>query len=125
MIPLLWLATVKRLEGGDLKDAPLSDCNGNSDKNQEMVSGDDGAEETTGADPPRPTGQGSTVTGLAVNLVVAPEALLLADPADMDDEKIRRDTFHLLYRVSTLQPAPSPTSTRRLARKCRPSSGSP
>ena len=31
-------ATVKRLEKGDLRDAPLSDCGGNSDGDQEMVS---------------------------------------------------------------------------------------
>ena len=61
-----------------------------------MVSGDDGAIETTGADPTGPTGQEATVTSLDVNLVVAPEAPLLADPADTDDEKARRDAFQLI-----------------------------
>ena len=61
-----------------------------------MVSRDDGAEETMGADPTWPNGQGATVTGLAVNLAVVPEALLLADLADTDDEKARRDAFQLI-----------------------------
>ena len=61
-----------------------------------MVSGDDGAEETTGTDPTRPTGQEAMVTGPAVNLAVAPEAPLLADLADTDDEKAHRDAFQLI-----------------------------
>ena len=49
-----------------------------------------------------PTGPTATVTGPAVNLVVAPEAPegleapLLADPADTDDEKAHRDAFQLI-----------------------------
>ena len=61
-----------------------------------MVRGDDGAEETMGADPTWPTGQEAMVTGLAVNLAVAPEAPLLADLADMDDEKAHWDAFQLI-----------------------------
>ena len=88
--------TVKRLEEGDLRDAPLSDCNGNSDGDQEMVSRDDGAEETMGVDPTWPTGQEATVTSPAVNFAVALEAPLLADTADTDDEKTCRDAFQLI-----------------------------
>ena len=64
-----------------------------------MVSGDDGAEEATGTNPVWPTRPVATVTDLAVNLAVAPEALgalLLADPADTDDEKAHWDTFQLI-----------------------------
>ena len=61
-----------------------------------MVSRDDVAEETMGADPTRPTRQETTVTGPAVNLMVALEAPLLADPADTDDEKACRDAFQLI-----------------------------
>ena len=64
-----------------------------------MVSRDDRAEETMGADPTRPTGQEAMVTGLAVNLAVAPEALLLADLADTDDEKARWDAFQLIMQA--------------------------
>ena len=94
--------TVRKLDGGDLEDAPLSDHGGNNDGDQEMVSGDEGAEEVTGTNPVWPTGPAATVTGPAVNLVVAPEAsegseaLLLVDPADTDDEKARQDTFQLI-----------------------------
>ena len=69
-----------------------------------MVRGDDGAEEATGTNPVWPTGPVATVMGLAVNLAVAPEApegpgaLLLADPADTDDEKACWDTFQLIMR---------------------------
>ena len=61
-----------------------------------------GKEEATGTNPIWPTGPVATVTGPAVNLAVAPEApegpeaLLLADPADTDDEKARRDAFQLI-----------------------------
>ena len=67
-----------------------------------MVSGDEGAKEVTGTNPIWPTGPAATVTGLAVNLAVAPEAPegseapLLVDPADTDDEKARRDAFQLI-----------------------------
>ena len=67
-----------------------------------MVSRDDGAEEAMGTNPEWPTRPAATVTGLAVNLMVAPEvpegleALLLADPADTDDEKACRDAFQLI-----------------------------
>ena len=61
-----------------------------------MVSRDDGTEETMKADPPQPTGQEATVIGLAVNLVVVPEAPLLADLADTDDEKAHWDAFQLI-----------------------------
>ena len=67
-----------------------------------MVSRDDGAEEATGTNPVWPTGPVAAVTGPAVNLAVAPEALegpgalLLVDPADTDDEKAHRDTFQLI-----------------------------
>ena len=61
-----------------------------------MVSRDDGAEETMGADPTWPTGQEAMVTGPAVNVAVAPEAPLLANPADTDDEKAHRDAFQLI-----------------------------
>ena len=94
--------TVRKLDGGDLEDAPLSDHGGNNDGDQEMVSGDEGAEEVTGTNPIWPTEPIVTVTGLAVNLAVAPEAPqgseapLLADPADTDDEKARRDAFQLI-----------------------------
>ena len=94
--PRYSLDTVKRLEGGDLEDAPLSDRGGNSDEDKEMVSGDYGAEETMGADPPWPTGQGPTVSGPAVNLTVVLEVPLLADPADTDDEKACQDAFQLI-----------------------------
>ena len=58
-----------------------------------------GAEEAMRANPVRPTGQEVTVPGLAVNLVVAPEAPespLLTDPVDTDDEKARWDAFQLI-----------------------------
>ena len=61
-----------------------------------MVSGDDGAIETMGVDPTGPTGQEATITSLDVNLAVALEAPLLADPADTDDEKAHRDAFQLI-----------------------------
>ena len=70
-----------------------------------MVSRDDGAEEAMGTNPVWPTRPVAAVTSLAVNLMVAPEALegleglgapLLADPADTDDEKARRDAFQLI-----------------------------
>ena len=61
-----------------------------------MVSGDEGAEEAMGTNPIWPTGPVATVTGPAVNLAVAPEAPLLVDPADTDDEKARRDAFQLI-----------------------------
>ena len=61
-----------------------------------MVSGDDRAEKTTGADPTWPTGPEVMVTGPAVNLAVAQEAPLLADQADTDDEKAHRDAFQLI-----------------------------
>ena len=61
-----------------------------------MVSGDDGAIETMGANPTGPTRQEATITSPDVNLAVAPEALLLADPADTDDEKAPRDAFQLI-----------------------------
>ena len=93
---------IRKLDGGDLEDAPLSYHGGNNDGDQEMVSGHDGAEEVMGTNPVWPTGPVATVTSPAVNLVVAleapdgSEAPLLADPADTDDEKARRDTFQLL-----------------------------
>ena len=43
--------TVKKLDGGDLEDAPLSDHGGNNNGDQEMVSRDEGAEEVTGTNP--------------------------------------------------------------------------
>ena len=67
-----------------------------------MVSGDEETEEVTGANPVWPTGPIATVTSPAVNLAVAPEAPegpeapLLADPADTDNEKARRDAFQLI-----------------------------
>ena len=67
-----------------------------------MVSGDEGVEEVTGANPVWPTGPAAAVTGLDVNLAVALEAPegsevpLLADPADTDDEKACQDTFQLI-----------------------------
>ena len=94
--------TIRKLDEGDLEDAPLSDHGGNSNGDQEMVSGDDGAEEAMGTNPVWPTGPVAAVTGPAVNLTVAPEApegpgaLLLADPADTDDEKARWDAFQLI-----------------------------
>ena len=96
------LETIRKLGGGDLEDAPLSDHGGNNDGDQEMVSGDEGAEEVTGTNPIWPTGPIATDTGLAVNLAVAPEAPegseapLLADPADTDNEKACWDAFQLL-----------------------------
>ena len=39
--------TIRKLDGGDLEDAPPSDHGGNNDRNQEMVSGDEGAKEVT------------------------------------------------------------------------------
>ena len=70
-----------------------------------MVSRDDGAEEAMGTNPVWPTRPVAVVMGPAINLAVAPEApegpeglgaLLLAHPADTDDEKARRDTFQLI-----------------------------
>ena len=49
--PRYSLETVRKLDGGDLEDAPLSDHGGNNDGDQEMVSGDEGAEEVTGTNP--------------------------------------------------------------------------
>ena len=61
-----------------------------------MVSGDEGAKEAMETNPIWPTGPVATVMGPAVNLAVAPEAPLLADPADTDDEKAHRDAFQLI-----------------------------
>ena len=67
-----------------------------------MVSGDEGAKEATGTNPLWPTGPVAAVMGPAVNLAVAPEALegpeapLLTDPADTDDEKARQNAFQLI-----------------------------
>ena len=67
-----------------------------------MVSRDEGAEEVMGTKPIWPMEPIAAVTGMAVNLAVAPEAPegseapLLADPADTDDEKARRDAFQLI-----------------------------
>ena len=72
--PRYSLETIRKLDKGDLKDAPLSDHGGNSDGDQEMVSGDDGAEEAMGTNPMWPTGPVAAVTGPAVNLAVAMEA---------------------------------------------------
>ena len=94
--PWYSLDAIKRLEGGGLEDAPLSDCGGNSDEDQEMASADDGAEEATGTNPIRPSRQESAVTGPAVNLAGVPEAPLMANLADTDDEKAHRDAFHLI-----------------------------
>ena len=94
--PRYSLGTVRRLEESDLGDAPLSDHGGNSDGDQEMVSGGDGAIETTGVDPTGPTEKEATITSPDVNLAVAPKALLLADPADTDDKKAHRDAFQLI-----------------------------
>ena len=43
--------TVRRLDGGDLGDAPLSDHGGNSDDDQEMVSTDAGWKRLWGLTP--------------------------------------------------------------------------
>ena len=60
-----------------------------------------------GADPTGPTGQEATVTGPTVNLTMAPEAPLLADPADTDDEKAHRDAFQLIMQgFHTVTPHP-------------------
>ena len=79
--------TIRRLEEGDLGDAPLSDRSRNSNNDQEMVSADDRVEEATGTNHVRPPRQGPTITSLDINLAVALDVLLLADPADTDDEK--------------------------------------
>ena len=91
-----------------------------------MVSGDEGAEEVMGTNPVWPTGPTATVTGPAVNLVVAPEApegsevLLLADPADTDDEKSPPGRFPAHHAgLSMLQPALYPTVTNRHAKRYR------
>ena len=100
--PRYSLETVRKLDGGDLEDAQLSDHSGNNDGDQEMVNRDEGAEEVTGTNPIWPTGPAAAVMGLAVTLTVAPEApeeseaLLLANPADTDDEKARQDAFQLI-----------------------------
>ena len=94
--------TIRKLDKGDLEDAPLSDHGGNNDGDQEMVSGDEGAEEVMGTNPVWPTGPIAAVTGLAVNLAVAPEAPegpeapLLVDPADTDNRKAFQDAFQLI-----------------------------
>ena len=94
--------TIRKLDEGDLEDAPLSDHSGNNDGDQEMVNGDEGAKEVMGTNPVWPTGPVATVMGPAVNLAVAreapegPEAPLLVDPADTDDEKACRDAFQLI-----------------------------
>ena len=49
-----------------------------------------------GMDPTGPTGQEAMITSPDVNLTVAPEAPLLADPADTDDEKACQDAFWLI-----------------------------
>ena len=104
--------TIRKLDEGDLEDAPLSDHGGNNDGDQEMVSGDEGAKEAMGINPIWPTGPVATVTGPAVNLAVAPEAPegpeapLLVDPADTDDEKACQDAFQLI-----MQGFHSPTRT--------------
>ena len=76
--------TVRKIDRGDLKDAPLSDHGGD----QEMVSKDEGVKEVTGTNPIWPTGPAATPEGS--------EVLLLADPADTDDEKAHWDTFQLI-----------------------------
>ena len=55
-----------------------------------------GLKKLWGQTPTGPTGQEATVTSLAVNLTVAPEAPLLANPADTDDEKACQDAFQLI-----------------------------
>ena len=100
--PRYSLETIRKLDRGDLEDTPLSDHGGNNDGDQEMVSGDEGAEEVMGTNPVWPTGPVATVTGPAINLAVAPEAPegseapLLVDPADTDDEKACWDAFQLI-----------------------------
>ena len=88
--------TVRQLDEGDPEDAPLSDHGGNSDNDQEIVSADDGVEEVTGTDPVQQTGQGPTITSPGINLAVAVNATLLADPDDTDDEKARWEAFQLI-----------------------------
>ena len=100
--PRYSLETVRKLDEGDPEDAPLSNHGRNKDGDQEMVSGDDRAEEAMGTDPVRPAGPVAAVTGLATDLAVVPEAPeglgapLLGDPADTDDEKAHRDAFQLI-----------------------------
>ena len=60
--PRYSLETIRKLDRGDLKDAPLSDHGGNNDRDQEMVSGDEGAKEVMGTNPVWPTGPVATVT---------------------------------------------------------------
>ena len=89
-----------------------------------MVSRDEGAKEAMGTNPVWPTGPVATVTGLAINLAVAPEAPegleapLLADPADTDDEKACWDAFQLI--MQGFHAALYLTGTSRLARRYRP-----
>ena len=90
-----------------------------------MVSRDEGAKEVMGTNPIWPTGPVATVTGLAVNLAVAPEAPegleapLLVDPADTDNEKACRVLSSSLCRASMPQSALYLTDTNRHAKRYR------
>ena len=91
--------TIRKIDEGDLGDAPLSDRGGNSDDDQEMVSADDGVEEAMGTDPVQPPRRGPTITSLGINLTMAANASLMADPddpGDTDDEKTCREAFQLI-----------------------------
>ena len=91
--------TIRKIDEGDLGDAPLSDHGGNSDNDQEMVSADDGVEEAMGTDPIQPPGRGPTITSLGINLTMAANALLMANPVDLgntDDEKTCWEAFQLI-----------------------------
>ena len=90
-------ATVARLDQRRLEDDPLSDHEGNSNRDQEMASADEskGAEEASGAIP----GQNFTTTVIedpSAKLEVMPVAPPGTDQPDTDDQKAWRDTFWLI-----------------------------
>ena len=95
--------TVWRMDEGISEDALLSNHNDGSNGGHEIMSGDnrnDRDEQVTGSNPRLVAT--NTATGPDAALKVASEVTdpmetpLLGDPADMDDEKARRDAFQLL-----------------------------
>ena len=91
--------TIRKLDEGDLEDAPLSNLGGNSDDDEEMVSAIDRAGEVTGTNPVQPPVRGPTITSPDINIAVALDVPLLANPgdlADTDDEKACWEAFQLI-----------------------------
>ena len=89
--------TVRRLDEGDLGDAPLSNHGGNSGGQQEMASNDK-AEEAMGNVPIGLARLTAPITSPTFNLRVAPTAPEGLDPklGNPEDEKERQGAFPLI-----------------------------